>query len=89
MSGMPCLYDPILKKNKSYFYHYRHQLPDHYKMVLYITRNHTSAAHQVTCNSRDPKIPQCPAGYKDGDMFLDREINTKCPHKIDNQKNVS
>ncbi|CAG2251889.1 unnamed protein product [Mytilus edulis] len=59
----------------------RHQLPDHYKLVLYITRNHTSAADAVKCNSHDPDIPACPDGYKDGDIFLNRHINTECPYE--------
>lgn len=72
------------RKNRDNFC--RHQLPDHYKLVLEITRNHTSAAHQVRCNSQDPSIAACPAGYKDGDLFLDRKINNQCPYKINGQR---
>ncbi|CAL1527310.1 unnamed protein product [Lymnaea stagnalis] len=58
----------------------RHPVPDHYSLQLEVIANRTSAAKLVRCDSTDSSIPRCPQHYKDGDRYLQWNINTACPH---------
>ncbi|XP_076454059.1 uncharacterized protein LOC143289096 [Babylonia areolata] len=56
----------------------RHPVPDYYYLHLEVLKNRTSAAQVVRCDSRDPAVPRCPSGYRDGDRYLKWDINKRC-----------
>ncbi|KAH9514717.1 hypothetical protein Btru_023363 [Bulinus truncatus] len=61
-------------------YYCRHPVPDYYSVQLEIIGNRTSSAQLVRCDSKDESVPRCPQNYKDGDRYLQWNINTPCAH---------
>ncbi|XP_012945498.1 uncharacterized protein LOC101861172 [Aplysia californica] len=59
-------------------YYCRHPVPDYYLMQLEIMQNRSSKARVIRCDSQDPDLTRCPEHYKDGDRFLDWDINSPC-----------
>ncbi|XP_033759585.1 LOW QUALITY PROTEIN: uncharacterized protein LOC117341832 [Pecten maximus] len=57
----------------------RHPMPDHYKMMLELFRDFTSAARVVSCPSKGTDPPQCPPDYYKDDQYLERSYTTPCP----------
>ena len=73
----------VTARSKDFYKHVqanycRHPVPDYYLMQLEIYKNRTSAAKVVRCDSTDSTIPTCPANYRDGDRWLDWDINAPC-----------
>lgn len=58
---------------------YRHPLPDHYKMILEVIRNLTSAASYTACDPSNEGSPRCQDRYKKGNKYLNRYLDVKCP----------
>jgi len=62
----------------------RNPIPDYYSITLEISRDRTTAAEQVICDSKDLRKPPCPPWYKDGDTFLHRTLNDACQKMVGN-----
>jgi hypothetical protein len=60
----------------------RNPIPDYYSLTLEISRDRTTAAEEIVCNSKDPSKPPCPPGYNDGDMYLRRTLNEACQKMV-------
>ena len=61
---------------------YRNPIPDYYSITLEISRDRTTAARKITCNSKDPNMPKCPPNLKDGESFLYRTLNEECKKMV-------
>lgn len=61
---------------------YRNPIPDYYSITLEISRDRTTAAEEILCNSKDLSKPACPLGYSDGDMYLRRTLNDACQKMV-------
>ncbi|KAJ8309941.1 hypothetical protein KUTeg_011806 [Tegillarca granosa] len=57
----------------------RHPLPDHYKMILEVIRNITSAASYTACDPSHVGSPRCQNRYKEGNKYLNRYLDVQCP----------
>ncbi|KAK3095466.1 hypothetical protein FSP39_015011 [Pinctada imbricata] len=53
----------------------RSVIPDKYKILLEIVKNQYTVAGMKACDGTSA----CPHGYKQGEMYLDRDIYKKCP----------
>jgi len=51
-------------------------------MTLEISRDRTTAAETLACDTKDPKKPKCPIYHKDGDKFLHRTPNDACQKMV-------
>lgn len=56
----------------------RNPIPDYYSITLEISRDRTTMAQNVVCDSKNSKTMKCPPGYSDGDVFLHRTLNDAC-----------
>jgi len=53
-------------------------VPDRYSLTLEVSRNRTTTASKVVCNSVDPSVPSCPPGYVEGQVYVERSLNQPC-----------
>ena len=55
-----------------------HPLPSLYDLQLSIIRNISTAAVEITCDSKNRRLPPCPNGYKDGDKYVFQALSQPC-----------
>jgi len=77
------LSDPNTSEDKTRFRkivrnYCRHPIPDYYSITLEISRDRITTAREVVCDSEDPYKPQCPRGYHNRDVYLQRSLNQAC-----------
>ncbi|KAK2175684.1 hypothetical protein NP493_713g00000 [Ridgeia piscesae] len=74
---------PNTEKEKDHFqkiisHHCRNPIPDYYSLTLEISRDRSTKAKNIICNSGDPSRPRCPDNYADGDTYIHRSLNDAC-----------
>ena len=60
---------------------YRNPIPDSYDITLEISRDRTTTAWNVVCDSKNAD-KTCPTGYSDGDVYLHRTLNEACQKRV-------
>lgn len=63
----------------------RYPIPDHYSITLEISRDRTTAATSIPCDTRTSNPIECPTGSADPGMYLNRSVNTACNVMVINQ----
>lgn len=53
-------------------------VPGHYSLTLEVSRNRTTSAREIVCDSVNGTLSNCPAGYLDGQLYTERSLNEPC-----------
>jgi len=60
-----------------WWYERRSPVPDHYSLTMELSRNRTTAAREIVCDS-DDNSSSCPPRYLDGRVYVQRSVNEPC-----------